>query len=206
MPPTKPPYEFCTETDCCQRLLSAAQDQFERDGFRGASVDRIAAAAGVAKQTIYNHYPSKEALFEAVVRATVHRVAVTLEAGSGDLRHRLIDYGRALRDKTLSPQGLAFFRTFVGDLTRMPELGAIILREGPMATKARLAEFLAAAMDAGELRRDDPAFAAEMLNGMLVDHDRIRGVLSVEEGVAVDPAKVERIVDCFLRAFRPNQG
>ncbi|MGL5860132.1 MAG: TetR/AcrR family transcriptional regulator, partial [Phycicoccus sp.] len=52
-----------------RRLLEAAETVFVRDGYRGASVDEVAALAGVSKQTLYAHFGSKEALFVEVVTA-----------------------------------------------------------------------------------------------------------------------------------------
>jgi TetR/AcrR family transcriptional repressor of mexJK operon len=196
--------EASQELDCRQRLVAAARSEFLKDGFRGASVDRIAAAAGVAKQTLYNHFPSKDALFAETVRAGVRGVVVKLDDCEGDARQCLLAYGQALRKKLLSPNGLAWFRTFIGDLPRVPELGRIAFREGPMATLRHLSRFFEAAMNRGELRRDDPMFAAEMFNGMLINADRTRGLFAIDMDVVADPAKVERIVDCFLRAYRPD--
>jgi hypothetical protein len=57
-------------------------------------------------------------------------------------------------------------------------------------------------MDAGELRRDDPELAAELFLGMLVGHDRLKRLFGVscEEKEA---RRAGRIVDCFLRAYKP---
>ena len=51
-------------------ILNAARDVFAAGGF-GVPLDDIAARAGVGPGTVYRHFPSKEALFEAVVRARV---------------------------------------------------------------------------------------------------------------------------------------
>src|SRR5260370_228011 len=50
-----------------RRLLAAAAQEFARAGLERASVDAISLAAGYAKGTIYNYFPSKEELFLAVV-------------------------------------------------------------------------------------------------------------------------------------------
>jgi hypothetical protein len=60
-------------------------------------------------------------------------------------------------------------------------------------------------MERGELRRDDSMFAAEMLNSMLINIDRTRGLMAGDLDLAADPERVERIVDCFLRAYCPTK-
>jgi TetR/AcrR family transcriptional regulator, mexJK operon transcriptional repressor len=187
-----------------RRLIEAARSEFMKDGFRGASVDRIAASAGVAKQTLYNHFPSKEALFEETIRVGVRDIVVELEDTPGDVRDRLVAFSQAMRKKLLSPEGLDWYRTVVADISRLPELGRIVWRQGPLETVRRLADFLAVAMDRGELRRDDPMFAAEMLNSMVINLDRTRGLLAGDFEPTSDPDKVERIVACFLRAYQPQ--
>lgn len=53
------------------RLLAAAAEEFGRVGLERANVDAISLAAGYAKGTIYNYFPSKEELFLAVVEEAV---------------------------------------------------------------------------------------------------------------------------------------
>ena len=55
-------------------ILDAARRVFFSNGFAQTSVDTIAAQAGVSKQTIYNHFGDKRALFVAVAEA-VHAEA-----------------------------------------------------------------------------------------------------------------------------------
>src|ERR1043165_9827735 len=49
-------------------LLAVARHAFLTSGFPGATMDAVAAAARISKQTLYRHYPSKDELFAAVVR------------------------------------------------------------------------------------------------------------------------------------------
>ena len=48
-------------------LLEAATDEFARQGYDGANINRISRAAGFAKGTIYNYFPSKRALMLALI-------------------------------------------------------------------------------------------------------------------------------------------
>ena len=62
-------------------ILNAARDVFAARGF-GAPLDEIATRAGVGPGTVYRHFPSKEALFEAVVRARVEDLTADARAGA----------------------------------------------------------------------------------------------------------------------------
>ena len=53
-----------------QNLLQAAAEEFAREGYRGANINRISTAAGFAKSTVYNHFPSKRALMVELIKET----------------------------------------------------------------------------------------------------------------------------------------
>ncbi len=194
------PHQESQSQDNRARILEAAAAAFMEKGYR-ASVDDIASRAGVVKQTLYNHFERKDLLFREVIRSAVHSVLGSLEVEGRDLRGALIRFAAAFREKTLAPEGLAMFRAMTAEAPRFPELAASFFKVGPEQAHASLAAFLGKAMDAGKLRRDDPHFAAEMLLGMLLNHDRLRGLINLETNLAKDDDKVEKIVDCFLRAY-----
>src|ERR1700712_3211625 len=50
-------------------ILKAARPIMLRDGLGGTTLDRVAAEGGIAKMTLYRHFPSKEALFAGLVGA-----------------------------------------------------------------------------------------------------------------------------------------
>lgn len=53
-----------------EKVLQAARQAFAESGY-GVPLDEIASRAGVGPGTVYRHFPSKEALFEAVVTARI---------------------------------------------------------------------------------------------------------------------------------------
>src|SRR3954462_13447686 len=161
-----------------ERVLRAATSSFLTRGYR-SSVDEIARRAGVAKQTVYQHFPSKDELFKEVARDLTRRVLVELDTGPRDVRAGLMRVARAYRKRVLGAQGIATLRTVVPEVSRFRALaramyaggaGALRCRSrarafsagGARALVARLAAYLAGAMAAGELRRDDPQLAAEI--------------------------------------------
>jgi AcrR family transcriptional regulator len=58
-----------------ERILDAAELAFRSEGFRGATMERIAEAAGMSKVTVYGYFPDKEAAFRAVAQRFAIRLA-----------------------------------------------------------------------------------------------------------------------------------
>src|SRR3954454_14024548 len=54
-------------SDRRRQLIETALDFFSRKGFEGATTKEIAAAAGVTEAIIFRHFPSKQALYTAVL-------------------------------------------------------------------------------------------------------------------------------------------
>ena len=65
------------------RLLVAAREVFERDGFLDARVTDISAAAGVAHGSFYTYFGSKTEVFRALVAGTMDELYASLGAGGG---------------------------------------------------------------------------------------------------------------------------
>jgi AcrR family transcriptional regulator len=62
------------------QLLGVARRLFARDGYRGASMESIAEAAGVTKPVLYQHFSSKRALYSALLANDLGRLTQELEA------------------------------------------------------------------------------------------------------------------------------
>jgi len=200
MNPTPDP----TSPDSRQRLIRAAAEAFMEEGYR-ASIDRIAARAGVARQTVYNHFPCKDDLFSEVAHVAAGDILVSLDGDGIDLRERLLRFGAALRQRMIGDEGLAMFRTLSAEVPRFPALGQAFFDKGPGQTVRRLTEFLGQAMDDGLLRRDDPLFTAEILLSMLECFDRMRRLFGASLRPAADEQeRIARLIDCFLRTYAPE--
>jgi TetR/AcrR family transcriptional repressor of mexJK operon len=185
-----------------ERVLRAATASFLARGY-SSSVDYIAQRAGVAKQTVYHHFPSKEELFREVARELVKGVLVELEGEPADLRAALVRFALVYRKRVLGPQGLAAFRTLVPEVARFKAQARAMYANTAGETVRRLAGHLARAMEQGVLRREDPEFAAELLLGMLVGQERIKRLFSGPAQTESEPRRAARIIDCFLKALSP---
>lgn len=193
-----------TQTDNRQRILQAARDAFVAEGYR-CSIDRIASLAGVVKQTIYNHFPTKESLFDEVTRENVALFTVSLSGDPSTPRATLIEFGRTFRACVLQGTCMAAMRTMVSEALRFPDMAARTYELGPGETRRRLASYLKRAMDAGKLRRDDELFAADMLVGMLIGAERTRQLFGVAAEPTDEEQRLSAIIDCFLRAYAATE-
>lgn len=185
-----------------ERVLRAATTSFLARGY-ASSVDDIARRAGVAKQTVYAHFPSKDALFKEVAHDLTRRVLVELAAAPEDLRAGLVRFAVAYRQRALSSEGVATFRTVMAEVPRFRALAKNMYAASAGEMARQLGAYLERAMRAGKLRRDDPQFAAELLLGMLVGHERIKRLFGVTSHNGSDAERSGRIVDVFLRAYQP---
>ena len=147
-----------------ERILDAAARVFLERGFSGASVDEIAEVACAGKPTIYARFPSKQALFVAVVDRLVRR-NTNLEAIScagGAVEDRLQRLGALILGRVLTPETIGLIRVAVAEARRFPELAANVSRMG----RERPAEAVIRAL-AEVARSDDigaaPAFAPDRL-------------------------------------------
>ncbi|HYT46809.1 MAG TPA: TetR/AcrR family transcriptional regulator, partial [Burkholderiales bacterium] len=126
-----------------ERVLRAATSSFLARGY-GSSVDDIARRAGVAKQTVYHHFPSKDSLFREVARELAMSVLVELEGD--DVRAALLRFALAYRERALGAQGIAAFRTLVPAAPRFKGLAKSMYANTAGELVQRLAQYLGAAM------------------------------------------------------------
>jgi TetR/AcrR family transcriptional repressor of mexJK operon len=177
-----------------ERVLRAATSSFLARGY-GSSVDDIARRAGVAKQTVYQHFANKDELFKAVAGDLAKRVLIKLEGG--DPRQSLIRFGVEYRKRALGAQGIATFRTLVPEVPRFRAVARDMYANSAGEMVRRLAEFLKLRLEVS-----DPEFSAEMLLSMLAGLDRMKRLFAVPPGPETEAARAARIVDLFLKAHQ----
>jgi TetR/AcrR family transcriptional regulator, mexJK operon transcriptional repressor len=186
-------------------ITEAAVATFLAEGYEGASLDHIAARAGVSKQTIYNHFADKESLFRAICAELSGHLVASLRAepaSHDDPAATLRRLAQSYLDLALRPSSLALYRLIIGETARFPELGRAVYAAGPAGVLAELANYLERETKAGRLGVDDPKAAAEQFLGMLLGHHQLRALLGVAEASRATAARrVDSAVDAFIRAF-----
>jgi TetR/AcrR family transcriptional repressor of mexJK operon len=192
-------------------IASAATAVFLRDGYAAASMDEITAVAGVSKQTVYNHFGSKEQLFLAVIQQAISgvldeflAVLATSFPGPGDVEGDLLRLGRILLSRVLDPQLMAVRRLVIAEVARFPQLGRTWYESGPGALATALAESLHQLAQRGELHIDDPVAAASDFNWLIVSKPQNMILFGVADSFT--SAEIDHFVTAairvFLRAYR----
>ncbi|MEU9079153.1 TetR/AcrR family transcriptional regulator [Kitasatospora sp. NPDC048538] len=195
-----------------EAIARAATAVFGREGYVRASMDAIAAEAGVSKRTVYNHFADKETLFLSVAlhnsAELTERIAALMARYLDrvvDLRQDLVDLAveRARAVLSAGDHG-ALGRAIRAEVTNIPaDVLEAWLDAGPIASQRDLARHFTTLADRGLLAFDDAALAAEQYT-LLTFH----GVAerSFWGALPVADEEVARIaadgVEAFLRIYR----
>jgi TetR/AcrR family transcriptional regulator, mexJK operon transcriptional repressor len=173
-----PAHEVTARTE---HLLDIATEVFLDKGFKGASMIEIARRAGASKQTLYTRYPSKAALFAALIERKATRLFEAIgPLGEGrSIRETLVHLGSEMLDLIMSVEARGVHRVVIAECQEFPELGEIFWERGPGRTRAMLAEYLRAQQKRGLIHCGDPEQAVEIFLGLLVSGASLRGWLGL---------------------------
>jgi TetR/AcrR family transcriptional regulator, mexJK operon transcriptional repressor len=192
-----------------QAILAAASAVFSREGYVQAGVDVIAAEAGVAKPTVYNHFGDKANLFREAIAADADRALAKhlaalepLQDSGADLRAKLEDVGHHMLVCHCDERSVALRRLLHAELTRFPDLMDVVRGRAADPVTEALADKLARLSLAGRLGRLDPAEAAEQFIALLTGPIEARSRLGTRHVPDDELWAVARAaVTTFLRAF-----
>jgi len=192
-----------------RQILAGARQVFAELGFDRASVELIAARAGVSKATIYNHFQDKAALFVASVTQDADdlraRLCACMGQPAGDVEETLQRIGENTLRLYLSPAVIALYRHIMAEVARLPGLGQTIFDHGLSVIHDAIAAHLRRWAERGALAIDDPQGAAvqfvALCQGDLVARARL-AMLTYPADAQIEET-VRRAVRTFLRAHRP---
>jgi len=190
-----------------RQILEAAFRIFGSRGLHQATLEDVAREAGISKGTIYLYFPSKAALFSAMLKARVNDIMPALEpsrdGGLSDVRDRLTTLGRHLYRFFRSPAYLAMYRSVVSEALAFPEDAALLYREGILPANQRLAQVIRRGITAGDFRPVDPLLAARAFAGMFQVFAVSQELLGGKRIFPLAEAKVIHILtDIFFNGLR----
>ncbi len=153
-----------------EKILDAAKQAFLERGYAETSMDLVARQASASKTTLYTRFPSKEALFAATIERECCQRGVRLqpeELRGLPIAEALFCFGHRFLDLISSPEAVRVQQIVDGEAARFPELAQLYFESGPQRTIEAAERLFAAAVRAGQLRDEGPAFMALQFLGML---------------------------------------
>jgi TetR/AcrR family transcriptional regulator of autoinduction and epiphytic fitness len=191
-----------------EAIMRAAVDEFRTAGYEATSMDRIAAAAGVSKRTVYNHFPSKEALFGQMLEQLWDSSADSVDmAYRADLPldQQLKQLLKQKLELLSDPSFIDLARVALAEIIHSPERAQrIVCRMGEKESGVTV--WIQAAIADGRLIEVDPDFAGHQLQGLVKSFAFWPQVtlgqppLSPEARKRVADSAVAMFLGCYARA------
>jgi AcrR family transcriptional regulator len=158
-------------SDTRAKMLEVAEREFARDGFAGAHLQHIASQVGVQKTALYYYFPSKAALYEAVLvrmlEAFEQSVQEALQAPV-DHEEKLVRLLDGLND--LLAEHPSYSKILIRIFVDRVEMDGTILRPLIERILGRLLRFFKEGIDAGVFVRRSSRHLLQTMIGALVFH------------------------------------
>jgi TetR/AcrR family transcriptional repressor of mexJK operon len=192
-------------------IMDAAATLFLRKGYHGTSMEEIAAAAAVSKQTVYKNFADKERLFDDIVLGITERVegfaeqAARALGDTDDLERDLGELGRRYIATVIQPEVLQLRRLVLAEASRFPELARRYYERTVERTLDILASHFRELHERGLLRVADPALAAGHFAFLIFGMPLDRAMFGADTE-PVTRAELNRLADDGVRVFLAAYG
>lgn len=192
-----------------EAILRAATRLFLKNGYSSTSMDAIADAARVTKQTVYAHYRNKDALFTHMVARLCDRHTPSGDFLKSDkpLESALYEIGLGFLNLITGSEGLAATRLVIAEVAKHPKLARRYYEDGTLRMVTMLAEFLDRHQDRhkdrGGLTIADTRSAASYFFAMLKGQYHIRMILGIRPVPSArdKEAHVRETVRIFMKIY-----
>ena len=159
------------QEDTKQKILDKALELFSTQGYDSVSVGEIAQAVGIKAPSLYNHFPSKQAIFDAIVESTAaqyeadtDKIDIHVQNMTQDIpvfteitEDALFSKVRQIFEYSLHNESISRFRRMMTiEQFRSPELAALYSRRYVGRVLDYHAGIFRALIEAGEICPEDP--------------------------------------------------
>ncbi len=183
-------------------ILEGARSIFLDQGFGSASMDAVAARAGVSKMTVYRHFGSKEDLFAGVITDLCERIVTDdiEEIFTREPREALRGFARKMTDIVFAQDTVELHRIVIAESRRFPKLGALFYDTGPQACIDALEAYFIRNLGDRRFKVTEPRRAAEEFLELLRGYAHLRMMLGIDKGpsAAEIDARIEGAVGLVM--------
>ena len=188
-------------------IIAAAISLFAEKGFRGVTTRELAQAVGVSEPVLYDHFPSKRDLYNAIIDSMIETSQASfgteflpgLEKAENDREFFIGLANAAIEWHERNPD---LVRLFLFSALEGHELGDLFFFRHSSQFLKELAAHIHHRIESGHFRAVDPALAAYQFLGMVGHHGVVCALF--KEGKLTTPREVviESIVDMFLKGVQ----
>ncbi|WP_414463592.1 TetR/AcrR family transcriptional regulator [Hyphomicrobium sp. DY-1] len=186
-------------------IIRAGSELFLSHGYDGASMEVIAEEAGVSRQTIYNQFESKEALFRAIIDCLVDEFMAPLAKASRgtNVRETLFAFAKHTLGLLVRPKFVGLYRLALTETNRFPDFGPTIYEAGALRAQKTVAEYLREQVQSGTLELADPFAAAGQFIALTVRDTELKALFGVESRLSTHEiqGRAKAGVDFFLKVY-----
>ena len=192
-----------------EAILQGAMQEFLKHGFAATTMDKVTAAAGVSKTTVYSYFQDKEKLFIALIERLITNHGVALNKQNpqmfqGEPAEVLAGIANNLLNKfskniSNAPEFLDLIRLMIAESGRFPMLAQYMVSSIDKNVVQIMTEYL---RSQPELQIADPEATTRVFLGALVHYTMIEYMLQAGE---IMPMERERLVQCLVNLVIPQQ-
>jgi AcrR family transcriptional regulator len=192
-----------------EEIIRSATELFSRDGFRGATMRQLAEKAGISEAMIYHHFPSKEALYDAMLQhklETSKHLFYPVEAVGARKDRAVLEtiIGNYLREGT---KDTSYMRMLLNSALEGHEFAAKVVN-GPLQDFFQfLGSYLEERMEDGAMKQMSGQVAARLLMGMAYHATLLREIFhdpGIQDVCTEDLKNI--IVDLFCDGIRAAEA
>jgi AcrR family transcriptional regulator len=198
--PTRPSGARPNGAERRRQILAEAAQLFATAGFRGVTTRDVAARVGITEAALYRYFPSKEAIYAAILeeRMASPDPLAAVESAAAAGRDREVFLGLALVLLRRVEQDPALLRLLLFSALEGHDMARPFQETRIRRLREFLSHYVARRQREGAFRRVDPALAARAFIGMVVDHLIVRQVFGQRDQYPQPP---EEVADVFVSIF-----
>ena len=190
-------------------ILAAAKSLFLEFGYDGVNLEKVAEAAGVSRQTVYNRFGSKEAVFQAMIESHWKMIGQNdvqgADGNASSAQTVLRKFGESIIAFVDQADQIAFTRLIISESRRLPWIAEEFYRVGKKPLVTSFTDRLRQLTRQGLVDCEDPEFAAHQFMGLIQEFaiwPRVMAIGSDAEQLAQRQDVVDEAVKMFMARYQ----